>query len=121
VAFEDALNQTCRVERPTRTEDAWGDESDADAFWQVVAEEVACRLIIRQSEVRESDTASRPTVTLYRLLVEPDTDVQVGDRIADVREPDGTTQEGVFHIEAVMPRWKARDRHHIALDLRRVH
>jgi hypothetical protein len=120
MAFADYLNQTCRIERPTPTEDAWGNRPEGDAHWQVAADDVACRLIILAAEVLESAVAAGPVVTRYTLLVEPDVEVQQNDRVVDVMEPDGTIRAGVFHVEAVMARWAASDRHHVRLELRRV-
>jgi hypothetical protein len=106
---------TCDVQRATAVKDALNADKKT---WATLDTGVRCRRVTKAQRVADSATGEYPIVTSDLLLLPAQTDVRVGDRIANI-VADGATDPGPFRIESVLPR-RGKSQKHVSVQLEKV-
>ncbi len=112
------LAHRCTIERPVSIPDAYNARRQA---WQLLAEQVPCRLITRTQQAPLSELAERPISTRYTLLLLPTSDIRITDRVRDIGFEDGGSDAGMYTVASVIPRRQAkRGVLHLSVELEKV-
>jgi hypothetical protein len=82
--------------------------------WQALEQNMRCRFVVKEQRVADSVFAERLTLTTYVLLFGPGKDIKTKDRIVNIRFEDGTTDDGPYTIDAILPRRARSVRHQSA-------
>lgn len=118
MALGSHLSHTCMIARAVSTTDAYNART---VVYSVHHAACPCRLVTRTQQAPLGSLAERPVSTRYTLLVLPDTDLRVTDRICDVVFDDSTNDAGPFTVISVVARRIARKGIvHLSAELERV-
>jgi len=115
--FDAWFVHTCTIER--NQSDVDDDYRATMQGWQPVASSVPCRLKITLVRNALPYLGEGAMIPRYQCFVAPGTDVRNNDRIVDVVDEAGDSIEGVYKIEAKLPRRSMTVRH-ITLELSKV-
>ena len=119
MSFDSQLIHSCKIERdPTVGEDAFGNppvNQDPELVYSG-----DCRLVEKTERVLNSEKNGYTSVTVYKLMLPPETVVMEKDRVKSVTLEDGTVMTDAFRTKSALTRRNSVAAQFLSVDLERL-